>query len=364
MQQVIRPPAETRVELLGPEHDRELVAFLDSLAGGPAGPAALGYHYPENRDMLAAVLEGSRPCYLATRSRATGELRAVLPGMLKRAGDGACYNSLPFFGPNAGVLAATESPEEYALLAAPLTRAAVDHAREQGALTAVFYTPFNPEGRPLPNPAFDALPGATRIPKFTQFLRLPGEEGPAWPNKIPWDITKAVNRGVTVSDEVTPEDLAEVYRIYARNCEERGIPLKPWAAVEALGRAGPRRVRAYTARLNGQIIAGLLVLWGPETVSYYLPCVDVRHRSLQPVTLLIDRACRDAARAGLRYWNWESSPGRESGVYQFKKKWGSDEAPYEIVVIPLTDPARLREIGAAELAARFPFYFVYPYDRL
>ena len=112
------------------------------------------------------------------------------------------------------------------------------------------------------------------------------------------------------------------------------------------------------------MIGALIMLWGPKTASYYLPCSSTEHRSLQPGTLLIDHACRDAIEHGIRYWNWESSPDRGGGVYRFKKKWGAIELGYSVTVVPLAGLEPLESLGADGISAAFPFFYVYPYDRL
>jgi len=112
------------------------------------------------------------------------------------------------------------------------------------------------------------------------------------------------------------------------------------------------------------MIGALIMLLGPKTASYYLPCSTAEHRSLQPGTLLIDHACRDAIACGIRYWNWESSPDRDGGVYRFKKKWGSIELAYNVTVVPLGSLEPLYAMGAEGIAETFPFFYVFPFDRL
>ncbi|MBI3298606.1 MAG: GNAT family N-acetyltransferase [Elusimicrobia bacterium] len=335
---------------------------MDALGGSTASASVLGYHYPENRDMLLRVLsKGTEACFIGAWS-ADGELQAVLPGMLHRAGGRACYNSLPFFGPNAGVLASAEDPARYAGLARALTLAAVELARGEQALSAVFYSPFNPEGLPLPNPALDEDLKPLRVPRTTLFTSIGAEA--EWAADIRYDIRKAEKAGVTVQEGIAADAVGRVYEIYAKNCADFGIPLKPRECIEHLCRFGGKRVAAYTARLEGEIIAALIVLRGPRTASYYLPCGDSKHRALQAGSVLIERAVRDARDAGLTYWNWEASPDKEGGVYRFKRKWGAQESGYEVSVVPLVDDGVLKEIGSKGLADDFPFYFVYPYAAL
>src|SRR5258708_22772677 len=152
------------VDLLRREDDAELVAFLDLVGEATNGAMVLGYHYPENRDMLQSVLQpDAQACYFAARSAATGELRGVLPGFMKHSRGLSCYNSLPFFGPNVGALAAAADGNDYTEIAGALYAAAIEYARRQGAVTAVFYSAFNPARAPLGKSPFEGSPGAIHL---------------------------------------------------------------------------------------------------------------------------------------------------------------------------------------------------------
>jgi hypothetical protein len=165
---------------------------------------------------------------------------------------------------------------------------------------------------------------------------------------------------------VTPQRVAEFYDVYLANCHASGIPIKPRHAVEAVMTRGCEagRVRCYFAYHRGEMIAGLVAMWGPSTASYYIPCTRPDMRPLQPGTALAGRAVRDAAASGLRFWNWEGSPSRDSGVYRFKAKWGSTESAYRIYVRPYVPEEVFRTMGADRLAAEFPNVYVYPHARL
>jgi hypothetical protein len=355
------------VDVLRPQDDAEVVKFLDQVGEAPNGAMVLGYHYPENREMLLGVLQPeAHACYFAARSTATGELQGILPGFMKHARGLACYNSLPFFGPNVGVLAAAHGGNEYAQIAGALHAAAIDYARGQGALTAVFYSAFNPAGADLGHSSFEGDPGVIQVERLTQYLDLSGLTEPNWPADIRYDLRKARGAGVEVCEDVCPDDIGDIFEIYQANCTQHGIPLKPRSCIESLVKARPSscRIRAYTAKLAGKTIGALIVLWGPKTASYFLPCSSAEHRSLQPGSLLIDHACRDALSHGIRYWNWESSPNRDGGVFRFKKKWGSIETPFRLIVVPLTSLESLNALGPDAIAAAFPFFYVFPFDRL
>ena len=362
-----QPASALVVDVLGREHDAEVNAFLDRLGEAPNGAMVLGYHYPVYRDMLEKVLQpGAEACYLAARSVATGQLRGILPGFMKHARGMSCYSSMPFFGPNVGPLAAAGDDDDYARVAHALHAAAIEHARGQRAVTASFYSPFNPAGAALGPPPFEDNADSIRVKRLTQYLDLTGLTEPTWPADVRYDLRKGRGGGVEVSAGVAPHEIDDLYDIYKTNCGQHGIPLKPRSCIESLVMAAPssRRIRTYSAKLGGRMIGALIMLWGPKTASYYLPCSIAEHRALQPGTLLIDHACRDALAHGIRYWNWESSPDREGGVYRFKKKWGSVELAYNVTVVPLASLDPLYELKAEGIASTFPFFYVFPFDWL
>ena len=112
------------------------------------------------------------------------------------------------------------------------------------------------------------------------------------------------------------------------------------------------------------MISGLLTLFSAATASYYLPCTLREARPLQPATYLIDQAFAHVKSLGVRHWNWEGSPSRESGVYQFKARWGSVESAYRTLILPFQPPEVFRALGRERIARDFPFFFVYPFNQL
>lgn len=341
------------IEDLGPGHDGELADFLDRL--GRRSASVLGYHYPFYRDLIAAAGAG-RPHYLG--ARVGGELAGVLPAFALQSESGTVYSSLPFFGPNAGVLAAADG--QAGDVQAALLSALLDRARAADALGCSVYTPFLDEDFQ----AYDAvMPAAQIVEKFTQYLDL---ETTAWSSAIAYDLRKGKRLGVQISKEVSAERVDQFYELYHMNCVEYDIPIKPKPCVERLFRENHlgKHSDAYFALRDNEMIGGLLMVWSPLTASYYIPCTLPSARTLQPGTLLIDRAVQDARQRGIRYWNWEASPSRESGVFQFKKKWGSTEGRYRIYIQAFKPAAVFRGLGRATIERDFPFYFVYPFDRL
>ena len=345
------------IESLTAAQDSEVESFLDALALESA--SVLAYHYPFYRRVLESVGVGE-PTYFGARRG--GELVGVLPCFRKRASAGTVYCSLPFFGPNAGVLC---RPAEKESVEPALLNALLEHARADGALACSVYTPFLGDDLRHYDRVFA---GAAVVEKSTLYLPLgrPDRgEFIAYAPTLARNLRKAERSDITVTGEVTDSRISDLYAIYRQNCADYGIPAKSRAVLDALAAQRGRWVHFYFALQSGELmIAALVVLHSPRTASYYLPCSTDAARTLQPTTLLIDRAMRHARAEGLDFWNWEASPSRDSGVYRFKKKWGSLESSYRVYSQILGDPERLCRLGADGIASEFPYFFVYPFDRL
>ena len=341
------------VEELSPRDDQEHIDFLDRL--GRTSPSVLGYYYPFYRDMLVEIGVG-QPVYLGARR--DGELVGLLPAFVRKSALGTVYCSLPYFGPNAGVLCGDEARAE---IHSALLQALLDRARADDALSCAVYTPFMFDEFAL----YDAvMPEAIVVNKFTQYLDV---RITTWDKgTIARNIRKAKKVGVEISLDITPERVETFYTIYERNCKDYGIPLKPRKCVDFLvsARVLGHYTSIYFAFHEGHMIGGLLVIWGPLVASYYIPCVLAEARTLQPGPALIERAIRDAKARGIRFWNWESSPSRESGVYRFKKKWGSVEGTYRIYVQAFRPRELFQRLGVDGILRHFPYFYVYPFDLL
>ena len=165
---------------------------------------------------------------------------------------------------------------------------------------------------------------------------------------------------------IEEHEIDVVFDIYQQNCIDYNIPPKPKECIRYLineGRVNPH-VKTYVAILNEKIIAALIMIYSPATASYYLPCSIHEYRSYQPTTYLINHAINESVSRGIKYWNWESSPSKDSGVFKFKKKWGSLDGNYKIYVKLYKEVDFYRKFGQESISNLFPYFFVYPFNKL
>jgi len=118
------------------------------------------------------------------------------------------------------------------------------------------------------------------------------------------------------------------------------------------------------AEWEGHVAACLITIQAGVTISYNVPCCEQTAQTTQANSLLIDEVVRALMPQGYRFWNWESSPGKDSSVYKFKERWGSLEAQFKILLYYPQGTEVFTGLSQQEIASEYPFYFVIPFEDL
>jgi hypothetical protein len=314
-------------------------------------PDALVYHTLPYRDLLLEHL-GCEAEYLVALQG--GDVRGVLPAMWASADGARILNSLPYFGSPGAPLAAGEA------IAAALLAAWNERATDAGTAAATLVAnPFRPGAAPVHDL------GDERINQATPLAGVAGSEAALLARAEPSagrNLRKARRLGVEVGREA--DALDELAAIHAENMARIGGRARDpgfFAATARHLRPGAD-YDVYTARLGGEVVAGLLVSWLGAAAEYLVPAVREQHRSDQPLAAVLARALVDAAERGLAWWNWGGSWPSQQGVQRFKRKWGGRRVTYRYYV-KLNDRALLEQSPEA-LQERFGHFFVVPYAAL
>jgi hypothetical protein len=307
-------------------------------------PDGLLYHSLAYRDLLAEHLD-ARPEYLVALDG--GEVRGVLPLMWAERDGAVVANSLPYYGSHGSALAAGATERE-ALLAAWAERA----TDPRTASATLVENPFTAE--PISAPPHDLTDE-----RINQATALPAEGIDSSARR---NLRKAQRLGTEVARE--PEALAALCSIHQANMADIGGRAKRADFFRAVGRhfRPGDEYDVYTARIDGGVVAALLLFWFGEVAEYFTPAVDHDHRPNQPLAAILDTALTDAHARGLRWFNWGGTWNSQDGVYRFKHKWGARDARYRYFV-KVNDRALL-DLSAHELRERFGDFYVVPFSAL
>ena len=304
------------------EADNAYQLFLDSYNH----KNRLFYYSLEFRELLIRTLNCSA-IYL-TALDLSGNPIGILPLCYKRSSLGVVYNSLPFFGPNGGIL--TSDHSRSSLIHRMILEYLQLEILKSDFVSCVIYQPLfssNSEDYLL------ALKPDYVESRETLVTNLLSEL--TFNKKLNWDIRKANSFGFQITSKYSESDWYQFIEMLEESETERGIPNKPKRFYEELNLLLSSRsdlAKIYLVKLEQEVISGLIVLLSPNVVSYYSPAVKSKYRSTQALTGLIFHAMQDQKKQGREIWNWERSPDINTGVYNFKKKWGSISFPYSLYV--------------------------------
>lgn len=320
---------------------------------------ALLFHSHEYLDLISSELNAE--AHMLTAHDPDGNIKGLLPYLVKEGPYGTVLNSSAYYGSNGGVITQDEQ------IADALWDSWLSLSRN-GAASTYISTPFLAHSRPrvLP-PGIFTTSRITHINEFPVNQLTKSEDICAalmgqYHYKTRNMVRKAEKSGVSVRRD--DDDLATLHQIHVENMTAIGGKAKDFSFYESLQKHFARGddYRIYYAELARKKIAGLLLLYKFKTVEYFTPVVQKEYRDLQPLSLLIHAAMADAAKSRYRYWNWGGTWDSQVSLKRFKERWGGTQDSYFYFTM-INNP----EIFAADRAAleqHYAGFFVVPYEQL
>lgn len=288
----------------------------------------------------------------------------TLPVFVKCSAIGPVMNSLPWYGSNPGIITLPdESPEP--VYEALLERFSV-FCRDQGAVSSTVVTrPFE-----IASP-YERHFGARAYQDYrvgmVNDLPVPGPKASGLimgnaHQKTRNQIRKGMKGGFDLD---SGEDcLHDVACLHAKNMIAIGAVPKSREAFEALQRCFEYGVDydVIVARDRGKVVAGLVTLYYNRTAEYFVPGLDAEYRDKCPLHLVIFEAMMNAARRGMKWWNWGGTrPVQQFGVYHFKRRWGAKEVIYYYFNRVYREDL-LSTFSKARILDEFKYFYVMPFD--
>jgi hypothetical protein len=268
------------------------------------------------RDVVRRVF-GHEPLYLLAERG--GALSGVFPAFEVRFPVlGRKLISMPYDLGSGGPLATDEETES------ALAGAALDLARGRGALWLECRTG-------VARPALERAGMRRAEPVILSEIRL--EEG-----RDPWQavsndqrqsVRRAAKRGITIREAATAADFDAFYRVYLRSFRDFGTPPYGRGYFPALRDMllGAGHLHLLLAELEGRCVGGMLLFHWRRTLVNKIGCVLPEAVSLRAFAALYAHALDLAARLGIRRFSLGTSSRAQSGLVEFKERWGAVSAP-------------------------------------
>ena len=330
-------------------------------------PHSLVYTSLKYRELLRRNVDGE-DFYLIAKE--ADEVVGALPLFLKKnPKNGNVLNSLPFYGSTGGFVISPRVSDHKAVIRA-LTGTMDEIARATDAMSATIVT--SPLDR-LSKDYDEYLQPAFREGRTGQVATLAARDDDAEDavmamahSKTRNMVRKARSQGVKHHHSLSPETLGFLATTHQENISAVGGIAKSDSFFRSVTEVFEYDTdyRLYYATLDGHLISALLVLYFNQTAEYFTPATVAEYRSLQPNSLLIFQALKDAQRSGLTYWNFGGTWNTQHGLYHFKRRWGAEDMPYHYHVKQYRDMEHLREMTQQDLLAEYPYFYILPFSVL
>lgn len=320
---------------------------------------AMIYHSNEFIKLLASYLN-CRTSWLSVFYQ--GELLAVMPYCICESNIGKVYNSLPFYGSNGGLLCSKDIQQEELIYKVAIEKF-YSLAKNDKALSATI----------ISNPSYGGHEFYEKWSCYTykderigQIKHLPVNKTEllnTYDQPRPRNIRKALNSGVIVTRSNNDEDFDYLIKTHQENIKSIGGLYKSKRFFQQLRKnLSSDMYSLYTAKLQGETIAALLILNYGTTVEYFTPCISEQHRPTQALSLLIHYAMECAVDNNMEIWNWGGTWLTQGGVYDFKKRWGTKD--YSYYYYTRVFDKSITCINREVLLEKFKNFYVLPFSAL
>jgi len=310
----------------------------------------------EFRRLLKSYTESIDYYFLAIEN---DEIVGALPSFIKETPLGNCMNSLPYYGSNGGIIEHAGREDVRAALIAEF----LNTAKAYNCLTSTIITSPYTQDKSIfaENFAYDYM--SKRLCQITEICEK-DELMDKYHYKTRNSIRKAEKSNITIQVENDIDSMHFLAEQQTVNMKRIGAVPKEasfFKSVEETLNAGVD-YNIINAYLDGHRISSLLLLYNNKTVEYFVPVTVDEFKTYQPMSLIIYFAMQDAWEKGYKYWNWGGTGLTQKSLYDFKKKWGSEDYDY-FYYTKIHDKSVL-DMKQEDISANFKYFFLVPYEIL
>ena len=348
-----------RVTAFGLGNESERVRYDDLFAACP-------HAFIQQSTLWAEVIKDigpDEPIFLLAERN--GEAVGGLPLYLYRGPAGNLLTSVPQAGPLGGVFLRAGEPAApvYAALLGEAARLSRTH--DCLALTLIT-NPFEDDLALYR----EYLAPELVLENFTQVMPMESAARDGefiLPNSIDPNIRrhirKSIASGYSVRPAIAKSDFVNWYSVHIeRHTEIGATPLDQSLLSSIAGElVACERGLFLVVEKAGVVRGGCLLVLHRRIADVFILSTGTSAAREGVNYLLIKDALILLERRGVHFLNWQSSPRRGDGVYNFKKQWGSEETLYYFVTKLNCPPERIRALGSEGIRRGYPGHFVVPF---
>lgn len=352
------------------------VEVLSKEEAGPYGeltvrcPHTLAQQTLEWSEVISP-LSPDTPWFLVAKG-AAGAVVAGLPLYHFKGPLGGVLTSVPHAGPLGGVLSIdTLTPEEKKSVYELLIGEALVLAEKLDCVSLTIITnPFDEEtplyqGAKEPNYIFNNFTQAIDLESLYTESGAYNTGKSRWNNHVNKNLGKARRAGLTV-DWGDESDFKLWYNeIHCKRHAELGAEPLPEDLLSSVLKvmAPAKKGGLAVVRKEDRIVGGCFYIWGEVIADAFIMSADSDYFELGANHALTDFSARYFHSLGIKWFNWQSCK-RDSGVFRFKRRWGSTEFTYRFLTWTLPGFDRPLEAGVKTVAEGYPWHYVAPFEAL
>jgi hypothetical protein len=169
-----------------------------------------------------------------------------------------------------------------------------------------------------------------------------------------------------VSDEAKRDKIDECFCIYSKRMDELNATPVPKEMFDSITKnlISNGKGKFVFALNQGKVISAALVLYNDRMLDFYMMCMDSEYRQLRANFLIIYHVLKWANNNGISILNWQSSPNKQTGVFQWKEQWGSHELNSLYLTKILGDISQWKNMDLKELKRAYSFHYLLPFNLL
>lgn len=281
----------------------------------------------------------------------------ILPLFYKEGPLGTVINSLPYYGSNGGILSESKEAEEVLLQAYEKIL-----LEDRIASATLIENPLNKDY------SYSGIKCDEHDYRIGQLTNISGEYCDLEDLMVKFDsktrnsIRKAIKSNVEV--EIDNNKFHFLENVHLDNMNSIGGMAKKPIFFRNIRKIFQADIdyNIYIAKIDGDLVAAMLVLYYGQVVEYYTPVIVKEYRPFQPLSLIIAKAMLDANKRGHQWWNWGGTWATQNGVYDFKSKWGTIDINYNYYISILDK--KLYSASRDDLLEHYSGFYVLPFKSL
>jgi len=336
------------IEKYSPEKKSAYKAYIENHAD------SMFFHSSAYIDLLVDLLECEIEHILCFEN---DEIVGVFPLLSKTGQLGKVYNSLPYYGSNGSVLS---NDKEIGL---QLVKAYNELISDESVASSSCVE--NPMSENNYEEEIKHNETDFRIGQFTN-LEYTEDHQEKLMSSFHYKTRNMVRKGMKSEIEIKVDNNAIDFLMntHIANMEAIGGKPKPKKFFDLIQKhfVAGEDYKILVAYHENEPVGALLLFYYRTTVEYYSPVIIEKHRSKQPLSLLIYEAMVEASQNNFTMWNWGGTWASQDGVYNFKKRWGTNENNYKYFI--QINNKEIYNSTKENLLAFYPDFFVLPFNLL